>query len=255
MAALFDGTGGIDDIDEILDRMEANCPRPFSTSRKLWELRLRANVAGHNRSGETMLERGVAMLADNEHMAGWFNQCPVASGIGDSSRHKHRNVDLVHWNAADSQLTLVELKWVQGRRARHGNSPCEAVRQILRYGAAYLFCRRHRERLPVGDRPALSARHVALWVAAPARYYADESLRECVSRAQESLGGVRGRGGPAMSLEALEFPQWFDHLPFSDGADVRECCDRPESTTQGRAIVDAFDGLTSVDLDRHRAKG
>lgn len=255
MAALFDGTSGMDDILEILDRMEANCPRPFSTSGKLWELRLRTNVAGHNRSGETMLERGVAMLADNEHMAGWFNQCPVASGIGDSSRHKHSNVDLVQWSAADSRLTLVELKWVQGKRARHSNSPCDAVRQILRYGAAYLFCRRHRERLPVGDRLAMSARHVALWVAAPARYYADGSLRECVSRARESLGGVRRKTGLAMSLDALAFPEWFVGLPFSDGADVRKCCGRPELTTQGRAIVDAFDGLTPVDLDRHRGMG
>ena len=140
---LFDGTSGTDDIVEILDRMQANCPRPSSNSRKLWQLRRTPNTVAHNRSRETLLERAVAMLADNGHMPGWFNQCPAASGIGDSARNRHSSVDLVHWRAADSRLSLVELKW-------DSDNPSKAVRQILRYGAAYLYCRRHRDRLPVG---------------------------------------------------------------------------------------------------------
>ena len=51
----------------------------------------------------------------------------------------------------------------------------EAARQILRYGAAYLFCRTHRDRLPVGNRPVTCTKHVALRVAARAGYVADES--------------------------------------------------------------------------------
>lgn len=246
MPNLFEGTGGIDDIVEILDRMEANCPQPFSNSKALWNLRRATKVCDHNRSKETMLEKSVAMLAENDHMPDWFNQCPAASGIGDSSRNRHRNVDLAHWCAEDGRLSLVELKW-------DSDSPSEAVRQILRYGAAYLFCRMHRNRLRVGSRPTMSATHVALRVAAPARYYADESYRDGIIRARNGFARVPGRTGLSelsMSLDALAFPESFDPLPFTDGAEVRDSCNRPELSERGRKIVDAFNGLTSVYLDR-----
>ena len=239
---LFDGTFGTEDIVEILDRMAADCPRPSSQSRQLWCLRRATDIAGHNRSRETMLEKAVAMLASNGHMPGWFNQCPAASGIGNSTRNRHSNVDLAHWRAVDGRLSLVELKW-------DSDSPSDAVRQILRYGAAYLFCRMHQGRLPVGKRRAMSAKNVALGVVAPARYYTDDGLRDCLSRARESLKSISGypeTRGLSMSLDALAFPEWFDRLPFSDGEEVRIACNRQQLTDPGREIVDAFDGLRSV---------
>ncbi len=123
---LFDGTFGTEDIVEILDRMQLNCPCPSSNSRRLWKLRRAKKVASHNKSKETLLERAVATLACNGHMPGWFNQCPAASGIGDSARNRHSSIDLVHWRAAGARLSLVELKW-------DSDTPSEAVRQILRY--------------------------------------------------------------------------------------------------------------------------
>lgn len=143
-------------------------------------------------------------------------------------------------------MSLVELKW-------DSDTPSKAVRQIVRYGAAYLFCRKHRNSLPVGKRPAMSATHVALRVAAPGRYYADDGLRDCLSRARErlrSIGGEPGMRGLSMSLDALAFPEWFDRVPFRDGAEVRASCDSPELTETGRKIVEAFDGLTPVYPDR-----
>ena len=142
MASLFDGTEGMAHIAEILGQMEANVPHPSSTSRKLWTLRRATRLAPHNQRRETMLEKAVAMLAAKGHMPGWFNQCPTASGIGDSSRNKHSDIDLMHWSEANGHARLVELKW-------NSDSPSKAMRQILRYGAAYLFCRMHRNRLPV----------------------------------------------------------------------------------------------------------
>ena len=116
MASLFDKTKGTENIAEILRQMEANIPHPSSTSRKLWQLRRATDIISHNRSRETMLEKAVAMLAENGHMPGWFNQCPTASGIGDSSRNKRSDVDLVHWREADGHARLVELKWVELKR-------------------------------------------------------------------------------------------------------------------------------------------
>ena len=236
----------MEDIAEILGRMEDNCPNPRSTSNKLWKLRRATNIRSHNPSKEIMLEKAVAMLAENGHMPGWFNQCPAASGIGDSSRNRHSNVDLAYWREADGHTRLIELKW-------ESDSPSEAVQQVLRYGAAYVFCRRYRDTLPVGHRPVMNARDVSLQVAAPARYYTDPDLRGCLSRAREHLRrfDVGSRiEGLSMSLDALAFPDWFKSPPFTDGKEVRAECDTAELTEAGRKIHEAFDGLAPVHPER-----
>ena len=242
MATLFDKTRGMENIAEILSRMEANIPHPWSTSQKLWQLRRATDISSHNRSRETMLEKAVAMLAENGHMPGWFNQCPTASGIGDSSRSRHSNIDLVHWSRAGMRARLVELKW-------DSDSPSEAVQQVLRYGAAYLFCRMHRNRLPVWRGSVMDACDISLQVAAPADYYTDPNLRYCLSRARENLArfDIGSRiDGLSMSLDALAFPEWFDRLPFSNGEEVRAKCGTAEITEAGRKVHDAFNGLAPV---------
>ena len=45
---------------------------------------------------ESNYRKAVVLLAQNKHMDGWFNQCPVASGIVDPVVDKKRAVDLVH---------------------------------------------------------------------------------------------------------------------------------------------------------------
>ena len=235
MASLFDGTKNLDDIGEICRRMEANFPNPVSTSKRLWELRRATHISAHNTSDETMLEKSVAMLAARGHMHGWFNQCPTASGIGDSLMDRRRNVDLVHWSGPSRHARLVELKW-------RSNNPSEAVRQVVGYGAAYVFCRVHRDRLPLRDRPVMDARHVSLFVMAPAHYCSAADLPDCVARAREGLTrfDIRSRvDGLSMTLDVLAFPDWFD-LPFTKGADVLANCDRAELTEPGRRIRDAF---------------
>ena len=92
----------------------------------------------------------------------------------------------------------------------------------------------------------------------PGRYYADDGLRDCLSRAWESLRSIGGEPktqGLSMSLDTLAFPEWFDRLLFGDGAGVCASCGRPELTETGREIVDAFYGLTSVYPDREGTHG
>ena len=242
MASLFDKTMGLEDIAEILNQMDANIPHPSSNSGSLWKLRRATNICSHNTSQEKMLERAVAMLAEKGHMPGWFNECPIASGIASTSADKRSCVDLVHWTRSGMRARLVELKW-------DSDSPSEAVRQILSYGAAYLFCREHRNRLPVGRGSVMDACDISLQVTAPAGYYTEPGLRHCLSRARENLArfDIGSRiDGLSMSLDVLAFPEWFDRLPFANGEQVRAECGTAKLTEAGRKVRDAFDGLASV---------
>ena len=242
MASLFDGAEGMEDIAEILGRIETNAPYPSLTSPKLWKLRRKTYIAPHHPGRETMLEKAVAMLAANRHMPGWFNQCPTASGICGPFCDRRSNIDLVHWSEADGHARLVELKW-------NSDGPSEAMRQILRYGAAYLFCRMYSDRLPVRRRAVMEAREISLQVAAPASYYTESGLRDGLLRAREYLTrfdiGSRMEG-LSMSLDVLAFPEWFDSLPFADGKGARSACDTAVLGEAGRQVRDAFDGLASV---------
>lgn len=243
MASLFDRTHGKYNISEIFRQMETNCPVPKSNSQALWELRRKTHISHHNPSSETLLEKSVAMLAKNGHMPGWFNQCPTASGIGDSSRNRHSNVDLVQRDGATGTACLIELKW-------GSDSPCEAIQQILRYGASYLYCRRHRNRLPVDNRPIMDSRHIALKVVAPARYFEnDTELQKCYSRARKGVDQISKTSlipGLSMSIEVLALPANLVCLPFSTGSEVIESCDQDKLTKTGQQIRDSFNGLIPV---------
>ena len=247
-AGLYYGTNGLEDIGEIYRRMTINCPHPASKSKRLWELRRATGIGSGNTSAETMLEKAVALLASGGQMRGWFNQCPTASGIGGSSRDRRRSVDLVHWSVPAMRARLVELKWRSDR-------PSEAVRQALRYGAAYVFCRVHRNGLPLRDASLMDARHLSIEVVAPARYWRAPDLKDlqgCVARAREGLKRFdvgSPIAGLSMSLDVLAFPDWFDQLPFADGAGVLANCSGAELTGPGRKIRDAFGELSSVAPD------
>ena len=233
MTDLFEGTHDLADIRLIYETMEKNCPNPFSKSEKLWKLRRACSISDHNASDETMIEKSVAILANNGHMEGWFNQCPAASGIGDSSRNRQANVDLVHWDASASRARMVELKI-------NSDDPEAALRQILRYGAAYLFCRTNEKKLPLGGRPLMRARHVSLEVVAPYQYYRDHET--CIERMRDSLSFV---DSVELSLSAFAFPRNFKP-PFKNGREVKEKCRSPDLTEEGRMVKDMFENLIPI---------
>ena len=237
-ADLFDGVEWLDDIRAIHDRMEKNCPQPWSKSKALWKLRRATSISSHNPSKETMLERSVAILADKGRMPGWFNQCPAASGIGDSFKYRHHNVDLVHWSEADGTARLVELKW-------KSDDAEMALAQILRYGATYVFCRRHREELPLGNRPLMAARRVSLEVVAPAVYYQGSGVERHLHRMREAVDRFDVGSlipGLSMSLDARAFPVDFA-LPFATAGEVKELCGGKDWTDPARRVRAAFDNL------------
>ena len=242
MTSLFDGTEDFECMGKIYDRMEVNCPHPWSNSKKLWKLRHATEISPCNTSKEVVLEKTVANLAKRGHMPGWFNQCLAASGIGGSSRTRRSDVDLVHWDGSNRRARLVELKW-------GSDDPPYALREVLRYGAAYLFCRIHRNELPLQGRPLMDARQVSLEIAAPAHYYCGCDLVETLGRIGDSLDAFIASSGIdelTMSLDALFFPKDFDQIPFTGGEEVKQKCDTTQPTPEGGKIRDAFAGLTPV---------
>ena len=246
MGSLFDGTEFMDNIKDIYNKMETNCPKPWSRSKKLWELRCACDISSHNPYPETRIEYAVAMLAARGHMPEWFNQCPVASGICDSSRNRRSSVDLVHWDEANKCARLVELKW-------ESDDPPSALRQILRYGAAYIFCRVHKGSLtfPAESLIEMNARHVSLEVIAPRHFYHGYDERARIARMIQTLNEFASSkiNGLSMSLKVLAFreafPAEFEQM-FENGDDVKKNCDTPHLTAEGKVVRDAFNNLTQV---------
>ena len=247
MTSFFDGTKNMEDMGEIYKSLKANCPCPSSTSKKLWKLRRKSEISDRNDGKEKILEKAVAMLAEREHMPGWFNQCPAASGILRPTADRNASVDLVHWDESNKHARLVELKW-----GGKNDDPCYALREVLRYGAAYVFCRIHRGDLPLQGRPLMDACHVSLEVAAPARYYRRGGFADALDRMRNHLDAfdIGSRiDGLEMSLDALAFPKDFDQVPFADGAETEQECNTTSLTPKGKNVRDAFESLKPVKVD------
>lgn len=240
MANLFDGIGATDDIREIFTKMEENCPKPSSTSKSLWKLRRKVEISDHNTRPETILEKAVVLLAENGYMPGWYNQCPTASGIGDSRRNRHKNVDLARWSDSRCRARLVKLKVAS-------DDPPSALRQILEYGAAYVFCRTYQNKLPFYE-SLKDASHVSLEVVAPRRFYEGWSEADRIDRVRGHLAEFTRSQIPelSMSLNAFTFPDWFEPRLFENGRDVKEQCGTPILTGVGKKVRDAFDRLEPV---------
>lgn len=278
MPSLFDGISPLDTVEEMYARIENNCnARPRTSSKELWSLRRRANIDPGNTDKEILLERSVALLANAGHMPGWYNQCPVASGIAGSHSDRRSAVDLVHWSSATRIARLVELKW-------HGNGPFAAIHQILNYGVAFLLCRVHKRDLPLQDRCLMDAQHIALEVVAPFGFFEGDhrvsrtedlmawldqfragivenpvalegdqmEIEEYISetsRALNELAFSKTEGALTMSLNAFAFPQNFDRLPFNNGEDVQGSCSTRDLTAEAQIVRDAFEGLIQVRSD------
>ena len=240
MGSLFDGTDGMDNVKDIYDRMEANYRgSPCSISGELWRLRHECGIGDRQRTPKIMLDKAVAFLAESGHMPEWFNRCPVAAGIIDPYKDNNHRVDLVCWCELCQCARLVELRW-------ESDTPLDALRKILRYGAAYLFCRVHKNALPLQNRPLMDARHVSLEVVAPLSF-CQKLIAQITKPHSEFIdnGFVDSKiSGFTMSLKVLAFPGEFDGIPFKNGGEVKAKC--TSLIPEGKAVRDAFYNLTQL---------
>lgn len=183
-------------------------------------------------------------------MLEWFNQCPVALGMNDSSRYRRSAVDLVYWDEKQTNARLIELKWPSKRTSK---DPLDALRKILQYGAAYLFCRVHENTLhfPATSLIKMNVSHVSIEVVAPCLFC--ENLIKQITKPHGAFIDNKfvdsKISGLSMSLKVLAFlngfPDDFEQM-FKNGDDVRQKCFTYRLTPEGQVVRDAFNNLTQL---------
>ena len=227
--------------NRLFDRMMANySERLHAHSPMLWRCRRATDIRGDNRNPETILEQAVANLADTGHMPDWFNQCPVASGITDSSKDRRRAIDLIH--LSEGKARLVELKWAS-------NTPAYALFEVLEYGLAYLFALLNARELHLEQRRLMQVDQVALEVVAPSAFYEHETQSDLFANMNNAVGKFAAEktgGALSMSLQALSFPAEFDRIPFDDGRAVIDRCRDGTLSDETSMVRNAFSHLVSV---------
>ena len=179
----------------------------------------------------------MANLAHVGHMPDWFNQCPVASGITDSSKDRRRAIDLIHLSKRKARL--VELK-------RASNTPAYALFEVLEYGLSYVFARLHAREFHLESQRLMQVDQVGLEVVGPREFYENEDqwhLFANMSRAVAKFVTEKTRGTVSMSLRALSFPAGFDRIPFDDGMAVKEKCRNAELSDEASLVRHAFSQL------------
>ena len=228
-------------VHGLYDRMMINFSgEPVSQSEKLWCCRREPEIRNDNFNKETILEKAVAILAEEGHMPEWFNQCPVASGITDPGKDRKRAVDLIH--LSDVKARLIELKWAN-------NTPVHALFQILEYGIAYVFARIHVDELHLEKRHLMHVEKIGLEVVGPRNFFVNEKRLDLFDRMDKAIGkfAAEKTGGTlSMSLHALSFPAEFDRIPFKDGREVKKNCRNSKLSTEGAKVRDAFSRLVPV---------
>ncbi|MCY4515236.1 MAG: hypothetical protein OXC69_08925 [Candidatus Tectomicrobia bacterium] len=230
-------------VNSLYDRMMANYSGgSFSPSGMLWRCRRAPDIRDHNPNPETILEKAVANLADQGHMPGWFNQCPVASGITDPSKDRRRAIDLIH--LSESKLRLIELKWAS-------DTPAYALFEVLEYGLAYLFALLHEHDLHLERRRLMQVAQVALEVVAPSAFYEQATHSDLYTSMNTAIGRFAAEktdGTVSMSLRALSFPAQFDRIPFGDGRAVKNRCRGDTLSDEASMVRKAFSQLVPVSL-------
>ena len=228
-------------VNQLYEQMASNFTGNLHThSEKLWRTRRATEIRDDNCDPETILEKAVANLADGGHMADWYNQCPVASGVTESSKDRRRAIDLI--NLSKRKARLIELKWAS-------NTPAYALFQVLEYGLAYVFAVLQAREFHLEQRRLMRVDRVALEVVAPSAFYEHETQSDLFASVNTSVGRFAAEktgGTVSMSLQALSFPLDFDRIPFNDGRAVKNGCRGDTPSDEALAVRNAFSQLAPI---------
>lgn len=124
---------------------------------------------------EVSLERRIVEVAEQQWPGTWANQVPTGSGLLNSVRDTHRNIDLA-CRRKDGSVELIELKVIT-----ESGHPLFAALEILQYGILYMLYRIHelKQLEPPNSIPKfLDAKAIHLRVLAPLSYYGQSKAAE-----------------------------------------------------------------------------
>lgn len=191
---------------------------------------------------EVSLERRIVEVAKGKWPEAWVNQVPTCSGLANSVRDTHRNIDLV-CRREDGSVELIELKVI----TKSGH-PLFAALEILQYGVLYMFYRIHKlEQLePPKPKPFpkfLNAKKIHLRVLAPLSYYGQPKAAEEMLALLERVitGGLFGfLAEHEDELDDLKMNFQFESFPSGFMEDQKSI---PESDDE---IVDAVQNRQPV---------
>ena len=239
VSSLFERIEG--NFELIVDNWPGGTP-----SAENWREEPQTNIRDKNKKPEEVLERAIAVLAKLGDLPEWCNQVPVASGLIDGKKHKRAAVDLVRMDGDAAEL--VELKW-------KSDAPLFALFEVLDYGLALLLSRRNAEKFGYCGLELIEARVVKLAVLAPSQYYDGYDCRKYAdvvnNGLQLLLRLLRDTHSdlPKMSFRFLQFPSWFDELPFKTGAEVNALWKVDDDDPRRVKLRDAMKALEPVIWD------
>ena len=207
-------------------------------SRENWCLERVTTLAERNKSPEVVLERAIAVVAENGSLENWYNQIPVASGLIDERANKRAAIDLIEFS--EDRVAFVELKW-------ESDTPAYAAVEILRYAMAYLLCRDNREEFGYEDKSLMFVDTVDLQVLAPAVFYDKCDLQFLAMGIGEGLERLCAdrTDNLKMTFEFRSFQPCFK-LPFANGAEVEAIRGGHGDTVQERLLIDAINNTQPV---------
>ena len=131
-------------------------------SKHNWRLEPQFGMSEANPSNEKTLEKAILQV----NPGCWVNQVPVAAGLVTGVGDNSRAIDLVEINP-DGSFDFIELKITSEE------TPGRAIFEILKYGIAWVFCRRNHEHLACKDQPLMLPDQVRLVVLADVPFFMD----------------------------------------------------------------------------------
>jgi hypothetical protein len=196
-------------------------------SDKNWELRVeRQFTPNPTHRREKQLQKQIAICLEGDD---WGNDMPTASGLVDRWG-RQMNIDIAH--QAGGGFELFEVKVTS-------DTPYDAACQVLRYGAIYMLYRLEPElAMRFRDKPVIRAKHIALKVIAPHRYYRRSDVDLTVFENQVNIQlkkfVLRHAAEVELSFQFLAFPPDFDYQPGIDCESIRDAIQRRASPLSRR---------------------
>jgi hypothetical protein len=222
---------------EIIAANFSNRARRLPPSRQNWRWECQTELSDQNLSSEVLLERAIAILAEQGHLPCWRNQIPVASGLVSDRTDKRAAIDLAR--ISDERLDLYELKV-------ESDTPLYAAVEILLYGLVYIFSHAHQVAFDYAGREMMGAKFLGLNVLAPSDFYEGHDLGWLQRGLDVGLRRVSmEQAGPSLrtSFRFLTLPAEVVGL-FNDGADVLEECRKTPIGERCSALQRALGSLS-----------